>query len=320
MKNVKIFGLNGSKQFAQKVAKELDISLATHIERNFGDSETYVRSSENVRGKDVFIIHSLYSDFYQSVGEKFTTLLFFIGSLKDASAKTVTVVCPYLGYSRQDRKTESRAPITTKYIAKFLESAGCDRLITMDVHNLAAFQNAFRIPVDNLECKNLMADFLLNSKKCPDELVILSPDTGGMNRVRRFRDAILNKKEINISLAYLDKERISDDEIRGDQIIGVVEGKDVIILDDMISSGKTIKRASQTIKKFKGKVWGVFATHGLFVGNSEDYLSGLKRVIIANTVPPIRYTGKNLHNISTESLFARVIRRTMNGDSISELL
>ncbi|MGH7127330.1 MAG: ribose-phosphate diphosphokinase, partial [Planctomycetaceae bacterium] len=160
MNNFRLFGLQGSQRFAQRVARYLDVPVSRHVEMHFADMEPYVRSDVNVRGTDVYIITSLYTDEEQSVGEKFTKLLFFIGSLADASARRITVVAPYLAFARQDRKTESRAPISIKYFAQCVEAVGADRILTMDVHNLSAMQNAFRIPTDNLEAKNLLADFL----------------------------------------------------------------------------------------------------------------------------------------------------------------
>jgi ribose-phosphate pyrophosphokinase len=262
-----IFALNGSDQFGKQVALHLDLPLSPHTERRFEDGEIYVKSDENVRGCDVYVIHSLYSDEKISAGEKLATLLFFLGSLSDASAGRITVVAPYLAYSRQDRKTESRAPITTKYIAKLLEISGADRLLTMDVHNLSSFQNAFRIPTDNLEARNLFVDMLIG-KDSPDgcvtrgllsqgdidELVFLSPDSGGMSRTKLARDAMSKRlgDRNNISIAYMDKRRTSGTEVEGTHIIGDVNGKKVIVLDDMIATGKTIFTTQKAIEQHGG--------------------------------------------------------------------
>jgi ribose-phosphate pyrophosphokinase len=324
--SLKVFGLNGSKSFAEQVAKYLSIPLSQSIERSFEDTETYSRAEENVRGSDVYVVHSLYGDGDTHAGEKLTALAMFCGSLKDASAGRVTVVCPYLAYARQDRKTESRAPIGTKYVAKMLEAMGVDRLITMDVHNLAAFQNAFRIPTDNLEAKLLFVDFFANQKNLPENLVFLSPDSGGMSRTRLARTSLEKRlgRVNQISIAYLDKERLSGSAVKGDQIVGNIDGKSVIIIDDMIATGSTIKKARQAIEANNGTVYAVCATHGLFIGDATDNMDHIERIIVADTVPAFRLVGtpieNKLHMVGTAELFAKAIRRNHDGASVSELL
>lgn len=330
--SLKIFGLNGSKAFAAEVARYLALPLSRHIERDFEDSEMYARADENVRNSDVYVLHSLYGDDNMSAGEKLSSLAFFCGSLRDASASRVNVVCPYLAYARQDRKTESRAPIATKYVAQMLEAMGVSRLLTMDVHNLAAFQNAFRIPTDNLEAKLLFIDYLMRQKDLPDNLAVLSPDSGGLPRARRFRESLEKHlcKLNQIGLANLDKERdTGTGKLRGDKIIGDVKDKDVIIIDDMIASGSTIRKAADAIVAHGGRVYAVIATHGLFIGSDAgDNMAGIPRIIIADTVPPFRLASpeidadirNNVNMIGTAELFAKAIRRNHDGDSISELL
>lgn len=348
MNNCHLFGLDGSRRFAQRVARYLDIPVSRHVEHYFDDKEPYVRSDVNVRGSDVYVLTSLYSDREQTVGEKLTKLLFFIGSLVDASARRITVVAPFLAFSRQDRKTESRAPISIKYFAQCLEAVGADRMLTMDVHNLSAFQNAFRIPTDNLEAKNLIADFLCGvdsgyesdgvpqpvEHHIPDPLVqdpenvaVLAPDSGGMGRAKRFRNGLEKRLKLSnrIDVVYLDKERRNGGEIRGSKIVGDVEGKRVIILDDMISSGSTVAVSGQAVRKHGGEVWAVCATHGIFVGNADRNLEGIDRVVITDTIAPFRlnpdkWDGR-LHVIPTAMMFAQAIRRTHEeGGSISDLL
>ncbi len=348
MNNFRLFGMEGSNRYSKKVAQFLDIPLSNHIEHYFDDKEAYIRSDVNVRGSDVYIVCSLYSDEKESVGEKLAKLLFFVGSLVDASARRITVIAPYLAYARQDRKTESRAPISIKYFAQCLEAMGVNRVLTMDVHNLSAFQNAFRIPTDNLESKNLLADFLCGvdsgidnngipqivEYSIPDPLiemkepiVVLAPDSGGMGRAKRFRDSLEKRlKRVNgIGVVYLDKERISGKKVRGSKIVGNVNKKQVIILDDLISSGSTVSVAAKAVQKHGGKVWGVCATHGLFVGGSNKHLKNIPRVIVTDTIRPFRIKGKKLKNrlfvIPTSRMFAQAIRRTHEeGGSISDLL
>ena len=348
MNNFRLFGLEGSRPFAQRVARYLDVPVARLIEDWFADKEPYIRSDVNVRGCDVYVISSLYSDADQTVSEKFTKLLFFIGSLVDASARRITVVAPYLPYSRQDRKTESRAPISIKYFAQCIEAVGANRVLTMDVHNLSAMQNAFRIPTDNLEAKNLIADYLCgvdsgaesDGVPCPvdhhmaeplvnsaDELVVLAPDSGGLGRARRFRNALELRLGLQnqISVVYLDKERSSTGQVRGSKIVGDVSGRQVIILDDMISSGSTVALAADAVQQHGGEVWAICATHGMFVGRAKEHLANVGRILVTDTIVPFQVGGSpwdgRLTVIPTAMMFAQAIRRTHEeGGSISDLL
>ena len=348
LNSFRVFGLDGTRHFAQRVARYLDEPLAKHVEYYFDDKEPYVRSDVNVRGCDVYVISSLYSDREQTVGEKFTKLLIFIGSLRDASARRITIVTPYLAYGRQDRKSESRAPISIKYAAQCIEAVGADRILTMDVHNLSAFQNAFRIPTDNLEAKNLIADFLCGvdtmsdmdgppvmvDSHIPEPLVqnptglaVLAPDSGGMGRAKRFRNALERRLKITnqIDIVHLDKERVNGSQVRGSKIVGDVQGKRVIVLDDLISSGRTISICAKAVEKHGGEVWAVCASHGLFVGDADQHLANVKRLVVTDTILPFRLDHQKwegrLYVIPTAMMFAQAIRRTHEeGGSISDLL
>ncbi|QDT37335.1 ribose-phosphate diphosphokinase [Stratiformator vulcanicus] len=349
MNNFRLFGLEGSRRFAQRVAKYLDVPVSKHREDFFADRETYARSEVNVRASDVYVISSLYADKDQSVPEKMVKLLFFVGSLVDASARRITVVCPYLAFARQDRKTESRAPISIKYLAQCLEAVGANRVLTMDIHNLSAFQNAFRIPTDNLEAKNLLADYLCGVDSGrdsdgvpqpvethlpdplinnPDDLVVLAPDSGGMGRAKRFRNALEERLQLHnkIDVAYLDKERMDGSNVSGSKIIGDVKGKRIILLDDMISSGGTVRICVEAVKSHKAEMYAVCATHGLFVGgNVEKNLADVPRLVITDTIRPFRLKQSKWENrlfvIPTSMMFAQAIRRTHEeGGSISDLL
>lgn len=330
MKKIRLFGL-GNPEYARKIAYYLDMPLSKHVENLFPDGDPYIRSDVNVRGCDVYVVQSLYRDEKESASEKFTKLLFFINSLKDASAKRISLIMPYIFCSRMDRKTESRAPITTKYIAKLLEAAGADRVLTIDIHNLSALQNSFRIPVDNLEAKNLIIDYILgydknfNSvdhympNKTPENLVLMSPDSGGMSRTRFFRKGLEDRLKQQIDIVYYDKERINGSMVKGDKIVGDVKDKNIIIVDDVISSGGTVRSAAEAVEKHGGKLYCVCATHGVFTENSENNLKDIDNVIITDTVKN-KNKFKNLHIVSTAKLFASAILRTHRGGSISELL
>ena len=347
--DIVVFGLNGSKKYAKSVVYNLDLPLAEHTASAFEDGESYVKSNVNVRGRDVYVISSLASDKECGVNDKIVNLLWFIGSLKDASAKRVTAIIPYLGYARQDRKTESRAPITTKYFATVLESVGLDRLLTIDVHNLAAFQNAFRIPADNLDPIRLFADYLcggtdfdgnpvlecipepLSESSDNSDLVVMSPDIGGIGRCAQIQTAIAKKLGgIEIPLAIFDKRRAKKEnstksELLGGKIIGDVSNKRVIIYDDMISTGGTIAKAANAIVQAGGQIFAICATHGLFIGQAESILNNVGNIVVSDSVPTWRLdSGKwksKLFVVKTSRLVAQSIRRTHEeGGSISDLL
>jgi ribose-phosphate pyrophosphokinase len=336
---MKIFGLDATAEYAGAVARELKTALSPHDEKYHEDGESYVKpdsdsSDGNVRGHNVFVVQSLYSDNRESISDKFVKLCIFCGALKDASAHQIIAVIPYLGWARQDRKTESRAPITTKYIAKMLEAAGVSRCLFFDVHNLAAEQNAFSIPIDNLETKNLIADWCANKlmeEGIAHKVKLLSPDSGGLGRTERFRNALLKRlnklgaKLDDIQIVVYDKLRV-DGQVKGSRIIGDVEGAEVIGYDDMISTAGTIVKATDAVIKAGGHVWAVAASHGLFCGKANDLLSKhpSTKIIIADTVQSFRLSEENrkrLHVIDTAPMVAAAIKRIHSGTgSLSELL
>lgn len=335
MKDIKIFALNSTREFGVSVSKHIGVELSRHEEKIFQDGESYGSSLENVRGKDVFVLHSLYSDANESINDKVIKMLIFIGSLKDASAGRITAVLPIYPYARQDRKTSSRAPITTKYIAELFESVGTRRILTMDAHNPTAIQNAFKINVDLLECAGLFANHIANEVENGkfgnvkhNSLAVIS-DVGGMVRVRKFRKLLARKMKIDendIDIACMDKLHKNNGEITAERIVGNVKEKHVIVLDDMISSGKTIWECAEASLKTGALTLSVCATHGLYVGNANDYLDHkfIDRIITADTIVPFRITNSNVKNkltvLNTSKLFAQAILRTHREESISDLI
>ncbi|MDP4284295.1 MAG: ribose-phosphate pyrophosphokinase [Bacteroidota bacterium] len=320
---MKIFALNATRSFGGLVAKELNMPLSAHEEREFEDSEHKARPLENVRNQDVFVIHSLYTEPAQSANDKLCRLLFFTAALKDASAKTVTAIIPYLCYARKDRKTKPRDPVTTRYIARLMEVSGIDRVVTMDVHNLQAYQNAFRIPSENLEARKLFAAFLLPFIK-DDSAVIMSPDFGGIKRADQFQRTMAKQLNKELPVVFMEKYR-SSGVVSGERITGEVKDKTVIIIDDLISTGGTLARAAAACIKLGAKKVLAMATHGLFTGNPDEALlqSPLDQIIVTNTIPPFRLenTGikKRVIVLDAAPLFAQVIKRMHEGGSVTEL-
>ena len=333
MRRLKIFALNGSREFGSRVAAALGKNLSRHKESRFHDGEVYCASEENVRGSDVYVIQSLYGDQEDTVNDKLMKLFVFIGSLHDASASKVTAVIPYYCYGRQDRKTSSRAPITTKYVAHMLQSVFTRRVLTIDAHNPGVLQNSYSSAhFDNLEASGLLAKYAARELypragiKHPGTITVLSPDEGRLKQSRKFRTCLQHMLNEPVGIACVDKIHDGED-IHSNGMIGSVSGKRVIILDDMISSGKTIIEAANEAKKHGAAcVLAVCATHGLFVGNANGNLDSnfIQNVVVTDTIDPFRITNHNviekLAVIDTSALFAEAIRRTHEGESISDLI
>ncbi len=340
----KVFGLSGANGYATKVAESLGIKLTPHTEEEVEDGESYVKAGTkadpsphvaNVRGHNVFVVQSLYGDKKESANDKLIKLCWMIGSLKDASAHEVTAVIPYLAYARQDRKTESRAPIATKYLAKMLEAAGASRIVLFDVHNLAAAQNAFSIPIDNLEAKNLFAQWVAEELKGSKKIRVLTPDSGGLNRCTRFRNSLVKvlvgmgrtgMKDDDIEIAIYDKVRQGKD-IIGDRIIGDVQDADVVAYDDMISTGGTMYKSCNAVERAGGRVRAICSTHYLGVGKANSYFEKLKpetKIVVTDTAEAFRMSPevrKRLVVLETTKMVASAVERIHHGTgSISELL
>lgn len=319
-----IFALERSREWGEKVAAQLQSSLARHEERDFEDGEHKIRPLENVRGRDVFVIHSLFSEPDYSVNDKICRLLFFIGALKDASAGRVIAVIPYFAYARKDRKTKTRDPITMKYMAQLLESVGTDHVVTMDIHNLAAFNNAFRIPTDHLEARVLFAPRFANLAG-EDNIAVVSPDPGGVKRAEQFRETLADQSSNDISKAFLEKKR-SMGKVTGEMLVGDVAGRTAIIIDDIISSGTTISRAVTALKDQGAKRVLAATTHGIFVGAANETLAnpGLEKLLITDTMPPFRLPGRIVQEkvdiLEAAPLFGEAIRRIHEGGSVTDLL
>jgi ribose-phosphate pyrophosphokinase len=319
-----VFALNASRDFGEKVCRHLQTTLSLHEEREFEDGEHKTRPLENVRGKDVFVIQSLYGDSDQSVNDKLCRLLFFLGALRDASAARVTAVIPYLCYARKDRKSKSRDPVTTRYVAALFEAMRIDRIVALDVHNLAAFQNAWRIAADHLEARTLFVNhFAALAGK--EEIVVVSPDAGGVKRAEEFRRALGAKVDRDIRLAFIEKYR-SAGVVSGQAVVGDVSGKAAIIIDDLISSGATLARAAEACRVRGAISVAAAATHGVFSRQANESLSNpaLDHITITNSVPTSSFDlGRiraRLTVLDISELFAQAISRIHSGGSINALL
>ena len=318
-----LFSLDCGRAYGEKIAGHLGTALSDHEERDFEDSEYKIRPLVNVRDRDVFVVQSLHGDGEHSTDEKLCRLLFFIGALKDASAGRVTAVVPYLCFARKDRKTKSRDPVTTRYIAALFEAVGTDRVVTLDVHNLAAFQNAFRCRTEHLEATRLFARHFATRIKNP-KVVVVSPDAGGVKRADRLRDGLSQVMDRPIDTAFMEKTR-SLGEVRCEALVGDVVGKAAIIIDDLISAGTTMARTAKACRAQGATDVFATASHGLFVGEANRLLSGpeIDELVVTDTIPPFRLSSElresKFVEIDAAQLFAEAIKRLHTGGSIADL-
>jgi ribose-phosphate pyrophosphokinase len=319
-----LFALNASRDFGERVGVRLGVRLSAHEEREFEDGEHKARPLVSVRDRDVFVIQSLYGDERHSVNDKLCRLLFFLGAIKDAAAGRVSAVIPYLAYARKDRKTKSRDPVTTRYLAALLEAVGTERVMTMDVHNLAAFQNAFRCTTEHLEARKLIISGLIPLLG-DAPVTVVSPDVGGVKRAEQLREGLATRLSGPVGMAFMEKKR-SAGVVSGEILVGDVRDRTVVIADDMIGSGTTVSRAVRACKTAgAGRVVGA-ATHGLFVGEASAVLAdpALEALLVTDTVRPFRLVpgpaADKLIRLDATALFAEAIRRVHSGGSIVELL
>ncbi len=320
-----VFSLKASQAFGEAVARQLESPLSAHEEREFEDGEHKSRPLVSVRGRDVYVIHSLYADAAQSGNDKLVRLLFFIGALKDAAAARVTAIVPYLAYARKDAKTQTRDPVTTRYVAQLFEAAGADRIVTLDVHNLIAFQNAFRIRTEHLESLPLFVPHFAAVLRDAARVAVVSPDIGGVKRAERLRASLARVLGTEVSLAVLEKSRARG-VVRGGRLVGEVANAAVVVADDMIGTGATLLHAARSCSEAGATRVLAAATHGLFTGRAAETLAddAIERIVVTDSVPPFRlpaaFIERRLTVVSAAPLFAEAIRRLHGGGSLVELM
>jgi len=288
-----LFALDGSQAYAARVAAHLGLSLAAHEERVYEDGECKSRPLQAVGGRQVLVFHSLYGDARQSGHDKLCRLLFFCGALKDAGARRVQVVAPYLCYGRKERRTQEQDPIITRYVAALFEACGVDGLLTLEAHSEAALDNAFRIPTRNLAGADLLAAHFA-PRLGSDELVAVSPDSGGIKRAEQFRRALQQRLGRAVGSAYLVKQRIND-QVAEAHLVGDVSGRTVLIVDDLINTGSTLQHAAQACQAAGARRILAGAVHGLFTGDSAWLAqTPLEQLLVCDTVEPWRLPAEQL--------------------------
>ena len=281
---MKLFAPTLSAVLATKVAESLGLRLAGSEEREFDSGEHKMRPLEDVRGQDIFVIHSLCGSAEASANDRLCRLLFFAGALKDAGARRVTAVVPYLAYARKDRRTQPRDPVTTRYVAAMFEAVGVDCVVVLDVHNDAAFDNAFRIPTVRVEAAETFAAALA-SRVGERRVVIASPDVGGIKRAQKFREIVSRELGRDIDFAFVEKRRAGG-VVSGDALVGSVEGADVVYYDDMIASGTTLVRAAATARRAGARRIHVAAPHAAFLPSASQLFQpeGPETVMVSDSI------------------------------------
>lgn len=254
--------------FAGKVAESLGTRLAASEEREFDGGEHKMRPLDDVRAQHVFVLHSLCGSAEASANDRLCRLLFFAGALKDAGARRVTAVVPYLAYARKDRRTQPGDPVTTRYVAAMFEAVGIDCVVVLDVHNEAAFDNAFRIPTVRLEAAEAFAAAISGSVGAR-RVVVASPDVGGIKRAQKFRETLGRQLGRSVDFAFAEKRRVGG-VVSGDALVGSVEDADVIYYDDMIASGTTLARAVAAARRAGARRIHVAAPHAAFLPEASQ--------------------------------------------------
>jgi ribose-phosphate pyrophosphokinase len=311
-----LFTGNSNKALAGEVASRMESRLGSALVDKFKNDECRIEIRENVRGAEVFVMQSICrAPNGQTVNDSLMELLLMIDALNRASAYRITAVVPYYGYAKQDKKTKGREPISAKLVANLIESAGAKRLVTLDLH-AAQIQGFFDIPVDNLEATPTLCSYLKQQGFTGNKIVVVSPDAGGVARAEKFA------KRLNSTLAIVFKRRPEPDVSEVTEIVGDVDGKIAIVVDDMISTGGTLAKAAEAlIKRGATKVY-TCATHGIFAGDAARVLndSPIEKVIVTNTLPNVEDSlGPKFKVLSIAQILADAIKRITANRSVSEL-
>ena len=307
MRGYKVFSGTANQELSRQIAKYLGIPLSEASIKRFSDGEISIQIGESVRGKDVFIIQPTCAPTDTNLME----LLILTDALKRSSASTVTAVIPYFGYARQDRKAAPRVSITAKLVANMIETAGIDRVVTMDLH-AGQIQGFFDIPVDNLYGTITFINYLKN--KHLSNPIVASPDIGGVARARSLA------KQLNLDLAIIDKRREKANESEVMNVIGDANGKDVILIDDMVDTAGTLIKAAAAFKERGATSVTAFCTHPVLSGPAYERIAtgAIDELVVTDTIP-LKEQNEHIKVISVAPLFAEVIRRVYHDESVNNL-
>jgi ribose-phosphate pyrophosphokinase len=313
-----LFSGTSNRELADEVAKKMQTRIGNALVDRFKNDECRVEIRENVRGTDVFVLQSLCrTPWGGSVNDAILELLIMVDALRRASANRITAVIPYYGYATQDQKTKGREPISAKLVANMLQAAGAERIVTLDLH-AAQVQGFFDVPLDNLLAAPHMCNHLRNEKLFGEKIVVVSPDAGGVPRAEFFA------KRLKSTLAVIIKRRPEPDVSEVTHIVGDVKGKTAVVIDDMISTGGTLLKASEALlDRGAAEVYCV-ATHGIFAGDAVKQFesSQIRKVFVTNTIPVSAFpdaAGTRIEQLSIAQILADAIKRITANRSVSEL-
>jgi ribose-phosphate pyrophosphokinase len=310
-KNIKIFTGNSNPELAKRIAELLGVEVGASKVSKFSNGETSVDINETVRGADVFLVQTL----CDPVNDSLMELLIMLDAFKRASAGRITAVIPHYAYARQDRKAKARQPITAKLVADLIHTAGADRVLTMDLH-AAQIQGFFDIPVDNLEGVPMLAKYFRTLNFNKDELVVVSPDIGGVKRTRKFSE------KLEAPIAIVDKRRPKPNVSEVMNVIGDIKGKKVILVDDIIDTAGSITNAADALIKLGATEVYACCTHGVLSGPAMERIenSKIKQVVVLDTIPVIENTATSKIKVLTvANLFAEAIRRIYEDIAVSKI-
>jgi len=301
-----------SRAFGARVAAEFGLALGELEEREFEDGEGATRPRESVRGRDVYVLRALDAEPGASANDKLVRLLLLLGALRDAGAARLTAVVPYLCYARQERRVRPGDAVATRYVAALLETAGADRVVAFEVHDRAAFDNAFRCRSEHLAAGPLFVEHY-RRELAGRAVVVVSPDAGGYKRAERFRRALAAALGAPVGMAFLEKSRTGT-ELLGGAVVGEVEGRVAVIYDDLIATGAPLARAVRACAAHGAAAVHAAAAHGLFAGGAPELFAEkkLERVAVTNSVTPWRLRpvdSKRVDVVDAVPRFAGAIER-----------
>lgn len=321
---LRLFALRGTDALGKEMASALGCDLGALEERSFEDGEHKIRPLDTVAGCDVYVVHSLHGGPQESPNDKLCRLLFFIGALKDAGAARVTAITPYLCYARKDRRTKAQDPVTIRYLAGLFEAVGVNAIATLEVHNEAAFENAFRCPSIALSIAPLIVNRIMEIAG-DRPVCVVSPDLGGGKRADVLCEALEKVAGRPIGKAFVEKHR-SSGVVSGDLFAGEVANAFCVVVDDLVSTGGTLVRAAKAARARGAREIIACVAHGLFMPGAESALADLSidRIIATDSVPPFRLPSgpvlAKLELISAAPLLAETVRRLHQNETLADLL
>jgi ribose-phosphate pyrophosphokinase len=307
-RGLRLFSGNANRPLAEAICAHLGIDLGDASVEEFADGEAQVKINENIRGSDIFVFQPTFPP-----ASNLMELLIMIDAVRRASARRVTAVIPYYGFQRQDRKDQPRVPITAKLVANLITTAGADRVMTMDLHS-AQIQGFFDIPFDHLYAAPVLVDYYLR-RQIPN-VVVVAPDIGSVKMARAYA------KRLSASLAIVDKRRPRPDAVEMMNVIGEVDGKNVVIFDDIVSTGSTLVEAAKALKEAGAKEIYAAATHGVLCGDATRLIAGsvVKELVVTDSIPHDPATlPDRIRVLSVAPLLAEAIRRIHDEESLSSL-